>query len=116
MATLLSCCRGSDKDIFCLVGAVLLEEGVLHRVDADLRSTGGDLTVGLRTTPEMARLRTGVGTGDPLDFEDNVKMGDLVVSGCEDFSMVWSCFIGDFRTFCLDEAPEAEVGDLTLTH
>lgn len=53
-------------------------------VDADLRNAGGDLTVEARTTPEMVRLRTGVGADDSLDLADNAEMGDLAASSCED--------------------------------
>lgn len=51
------------------------------RVDADLLNTGGDLTLGLRTTPETVRLRTGVGIGDSLDLADKAEMGDLIEAG-----------------------------------
>ena len=73
--------RGGGESAFDLDGAVLLEEGVIDRVDADLRTTGGDLTLGLRTTPEIVRLRTGVGAGDSLDLADTVGMGDFLGSG-----------------------------------
>lgn len=59
------------------LGAGLLEEGVFDRVDADLRSTDGDLMLGLRTTPEIVRLRTGVDADDSFDLADGAGMGDF---------------------------------------
>lgn len=75
--------RGGGENTFGLGGAVLLEDGVFDRVDADLLITGGDLTLGLRTTPETVRLRTGVCTADTLDLVDNAEVGDLVEVDCE---------------------------------
>ena len=121
MVTLFGGFRGGGENTFCLDGAILLEEGVVDRVDADLRNAGGDLTVGPRTTPETARLRTGVGAGDCLDLADNAEMGDFVASGCEDdgrrcgdVSVFWSGCMGRFRGFCLIEASEVGVKDFAL--
>jgi hypothetical protein len=91
------------------------------RVDADLRITGGDLTLGLRTTPEAVRLRIGVGAGDSLDLMDKAEMGDLVETGCEDGRrcgvafVFWSCWISGFRRDRLDEDSEAGINDFALT-
>lgn len=114
--------RGGGEKTFGFDGAVLLEEGVLESVDADLRITGGDLTLGLRMTPETVRFRMGVGAGDSLDLTDNAEMGDFVVSGCEgvgrrcgvDFPF-WSCCSSGFREFCLDEASEVAANGFALT-
>ena len=115
--------RGGGENTFNLDGAVLLEEGVIDRVDADLRITGGDLRLGLRTTPETVRLRTGVGAGDSLDLADDAGMGDFLGSGwedggrrCGDGLVRWSCCVICFRRFCLDEASEVGVNDFALTY
>lgn len=114
MAALLSGFRGGGENTFGFDGAILLEEGEFDMVDADLRNTGGDLTVGPRTTPETVRLRTGVGAGDSLDLVDNAEMA---ASGCGDdgrrrgdFSAFWSCCMSGFRRFCLDEVSEVGNG------
>ena len=89
--------RGGGEKTFDLGRTVLLEEGVFDRVDADLRITGGDLTLGLRTAPETVRLRTGVGTNSSLDMAGEGRIGDLAETGCEDGRrwgvnlMFWSC-------------------------
>lgn len=94
---------------------------MLNRADADLRITGGDLTLGLRTTPDTVRLRTGVGTAGSSDLADNVEIGDLVEAGCEDgrcsgvVFAFWSCRAKGFRRGCLDEASEAGVNGFALT-
>ena len=112
--------RGGGENTFSFGGAVLLE-GVFDRVDADLRVTGGDLTLGLRTTPETVRLRTGVGTGNSLDLADKAGIGDLAETGCEGgrrcgvFLVFWSCWVSGFRRGCLDEDSEAGVSDFALT-
>jgi hypothetical protein len=115
--------RGGGENTFGLDGAVLLEEGAFDKVDADLRNTGGDLTLGLRTIPETVRLRTGVGTGDSLDLADKAGTGDFLGSGWEDGSrrcgdalILFSCCVIGFRIFCLDEASEVGVNDFALTH
>ena len=98
----------------------MLDEGAFDRVDADLRITGGDLTLGLRTTPETVRLRTGVSAGDSLDLADKAEMGDLVEAGCEGgrrcgvIFVFWSCWASGFRGG-LDEDEEAGVSDFALT-
>ena len=112
---------GGGENTFGLDGAVLLGEGMLDRVDADLRMTGGDLTFGLRTTPETVRLRAGVGSGDPLDLADKAETGDLAETGCEDgrrcgvVLALWSRWVSGFRRACLDEDSEAGVNDFALT-
>lgn len=122
MVTLLGGFRGGGENTFVFDRAVLLE-GMFDRVDADLRNIGGDLTVGLRTTPETVRLRTGVGTCNSLDLMDNAEMGEFVTSGCEDgarrcgdVSVIWSCCMSGFRGFFLDAASEAGVNDFALAH
>ena len=96
-------------------------EGVLDRVDADLRITGGDLTLGLRTTPEAVRLRSGVGAGDSFGLADCAEGGDLAEIGreggrhCEVVFVFWSCRAKGFRRGCLDEDSEAGVNDFALT-
>jgi len=113
--------RGGGENTFGLGGTVLLEEGVFDRVDADLRITGGDLTLGLRTTPETVRLRTGVGAGGSLDFADKAEIGDLAEAGCEGSRrcgvvfVFWSCWVSGLRRDCLDEDSEAGVSDFALT-
>jgi len=113
--------RGESENTFGLDGAVLLEEGVFDRVDADLRIAGGDLTLDPRTTPETVRLRTGVGTGDSLDLADKAGIGDLAGTGCEGgrrcglVLVFWSCWISGLRRGCLDEDSEAEVGGFAFT-
>lgn len=95
-------------------------DSVLKRVDADLRITGGDLTLGLRTTPETVRLRAGVGAADSLDLADKAEVGDLVEVGCEDGRrcgvafVFWSCWVSGFRRCCLDEGSEAGANDFVL--
>ena len=95
-AAVLNGFRGGGETTFGLGGAFLLEEGVFDRVDADLRITGGDLTLGLRTTPETVRCRTGVGAANSLGLADKAEMGDLLV-GFEDGRrcgvtfVFWSC-------------------------
>lgn len=113
--------RGEGEKVFGLGGAVLLEEGVFDRVDADLRIAGGDLTLDPRTTPETVRLRTGVGTGDSLDLADKRGTGDLAGTCCEDgrrcgvVLVFWSCWINGLRRGCLDEDSEAGVGGFAFT-
>lgn len=113
--------RGGGENTFGLGGIVLLEEGVFDRVDADLRITGGDLTLGLRTTPETVRLRTGVGTAGSLDLADKVEMGDLVEAGREDCRRCgvvfafWSWWASGLRRGCLDEDSDAGVSDFAWT-
>jgi hypothetical protein len=112
--------RGGGENTFGLGGA-FLPEGVFGRVDADLRITGGDLTLGLRTTPETVRLRTGVGAADSFDLADKAEIGDLVEAGCEDGRrcgvafVFWSCWANGFLTGCLDEDSEAGVNNFALT-
>lgn len=113
--------RGGGESTFGLGGAVLFEEGMLDRVDADLRMTGGDLTFGLRTTPETVRLRTGVGTGDSLDLADKAETGDLAETCCADglrcgvVLVFWSCWVSGLRRACLDEDSEAGVNGFAFT-
>ena len=91
---------------------------MIDRVDADLRITGGDLTLGLRTTPETVRLRTGLGAADSLDLADKAEIGDLAEAGREDGRRCgvvdfpfWSWWARGFRKGCLDEDSEAGVSD-----
>lgn len=84
VVVLLNGFRAGGENTFGLGGTVLFEGGAIDKVDADLRIAGGDMTPGLRATPETVRLRTGVGVGEALDFADNAEMGDFVGSGCED--------------------------------
>ena len=120
MVAVLGGFRGGGENTFDLGGTVL--EGVFDRVDADLRITGGDLTLGLRTTPETVRLRTGVGTADSLDLAGKVEMGDLVEAGREDgrrcgvVFQFWSWWARGFRRGCLDEDSEAGVSDFAWTY
>lgn len=96
-------------------------EGAFDRVDADLRITGGDLTLGLWTTPETVRLRIGVSAGETLDLADKAEMGDLVETGCEGCRrcgvvfLFWSCWVSGFRRDCLGGDSEAGVNDFALT-
>lgn len=114
--------RGGGENTFGLDGTIFLEEGVVDRVDADLLNAGGDLTLGLRMTPEMVRLRTGVGTGDSLGLAEDAEMGDFVGRGGEGGSRrcavevfaFWSCCTGGFRKVCLDETSEVGVRDFAL--
>ena len=82
MATLLGSFGSGGENTFGL-DAGLLGEGVFSRVDADLRNTGGDLTVEPRTTPETVRLRITVGESETLDFVDSAETGDFEASSCE---------------------------------
>jgi hypothetical protein len=113
--------RGGGENTFGLGGAVLLEGGVFDRVDADLRITGGDLTLGLRTIPETVRFRTGVGTGDSLDLADKAGVGSLAETGCEGgrrcgvVLVFWSCWVSGLRRGCLTEDSEAGVSGFALT-
>ena len=113
--------RGGGENTFSLGGTVLLEEGVFDRVDADLRITCGDLTLGLRTTPETVRLRTGVGAAGSLELADKAEMGDLVEAGREDSRRCgvvfpfWSWLASGFRRGCLDEDSEAGVSGFVCT-
>ena len=62
----------------------MLEEGAFDGVDAYLLITGGDLTFGLRATPEAVCLRTGVGTGNSLDLANKAEVEDLTETSQED--------------------------------
>ena len=94
---------------------------MFDRVDADLRITCGDLTLGLRTTPETVRLRTGVGAAGSLRLADKMEMGDLAEAGREDdrrcgvVFLFWSWWVGGLRRGCLDEDWEAGVGGFVCT-
>lgn len=106
------CFRDGGEKTFGFGGAVLLEEGAFDRVDADLLIAGGDLTFGLRTTPETVRLRTGVGIGDSLDLTKNGWEDDR---RCGVVLMFWSCWVSGFRRGCLDEDSETGVSDFVLS-
>jgi len=116
------CFRVGGENTFSLGGTVLLEEGEFDRVDADLRITCGDLTLGLRTTPETVRLRIGVGAAaGSLELADKAEIGDLVEAGCEDGRRCgvvfpfWSWWASGFRRGCLDEDSEAGVSGFDCT-
>ena len=112
--------RDGGERAFDLGRVVLFEDGVFDKVDADLRITCGDLMLGLRTTPETVRLRTGVGTDNSLDVAGEGGIGDLGDISCEDGRrcgvdlMFWSCWIRGFRGGCLDEGSETGVSDFVL--
>jgi hypothetical protein len=121
VVALLSGFRSGGENTLGLDGAILLEEGVVDRVDADLRNTGGDLAVEPRTTPDTVRLRTGVGTGGSLDLADDAEIGDFVPIGCEDdvrrcgdTPVFLSCCMSGFRRICLNEASEVGANNFAL--
>ena len=112
--------RDGGGKTFDLGRVVFFGDGVFDKVDADLRITCCDLTLGLRTAPETVRLRTGVGTDNSLGVADEGGIGDLGGIDCEDGRrcgvdlMFWSCWIRGFRRGCLDEDSETGVGDFVL--